>query len=167
MQIINVGKYKVPITSPTYIPEELTVSLQENSDDVMVTLASSIERILCRENQQGFPLEFSNKHYLKKLNNCTYQLTRGNHTATPFKLLVTKNTHESKKLMKAHLGIMKYDPSDNLSTLIIEELKPRVSIVSAGSSGISDVPDAIQIVNGNVKENTGVRLTILEATFSD
>ena len=163
---LNVGQYTIRITSPTYNPREIVVQLEEEHSTFNIQLTSSIEQISCREDQQGFPLEFINKYYLKKLNNCTYQLLAGKTTNTPFKLLVTKNSHQSKHLMKARLEIKQYGPSGNVASLLIAEIKPRAAKIIAGSSGINDVPESIRPESGLDLINRQTRLTILDATFS-
>jgi len=162
---LNVGQYKIRVNSPTYTPQELIINLEKDKTTFNVTLESSIEHIACQEDQQGFPLEFINRNYLKKLNNCTYQLISNPNSSTPFKLLVAKNFHQSKHLMQARLEISSSGSSGKPS-LTIEVIKPRQARITAGSSGISDVPQSIRPYLLNDLNNTNTRLTILDATFS-
>jgi hypothetical protein len=162
---LNVGQYKIRVTSPTYTPQELIVHLEKDKNVFDVVLESSIEQIECQDVQQDFPLEFINRNYLKKLNNCTYQLAVNADSSTPFKLLVAKNSHKSKHLMKARLAILTTEASGN-SALTIELIKPRQARITAGSSGISDVPQSIRSDVLRDLKQSSVRLTILDATFS-
>lgn len=162
---LNVGQYQVRVSSPTYTPVELTLNVEKDQSTFAVKLESSIEHIVCQEDQQGFPLEFINRNYLKKLNNCTYQFINDSATHTPFKLLVAKNSHRSKYLMKAKLAI--FDSAQpGISALSITEITPRQARIAAGSSGISDVPKALRKETFNDSNNSDIRLTILDATFS-
>jgi len=162
---LNVGQYQVWVTSPTYTPQELTLNVEKDKSTFAVKLESSIENIVCQENQQGFPLEFINRNYLKKLNNCTYQFIHNSNTNTPFKLLIAKNSHRSKYLMKAKLAI--FDSAQpGVSALSITEITPRQTRIAAGSSGISDVPEALHKEALNDSNKSAIRLTILDATYS-
>ncbi len=48
----------------------------------------------------------------------------------------------------------------------VEEIKPRASKITAGSSGVSDVPESLRAEQGVDLSNRQTRLTILDATFS-
>lgn len=163
---LNVGSYTVRMTSPTYIPLELELKLDEGNTVFNFELETSIEKINCEENQHGFPIEFKNKYYLKKINNCTYELLNGGESNTPFKLLVTRNTHPKKNMIKAKLGIMQFDQDGHIMSLAIEEITPRLSKVVSGSSGISDVPENLREGRLNKIPEMRAKLTILDATFS-
>jgi len=67
--------------------------------------------------------------------------------------------------MQARLEISSSGSSGKPS-LTIEVIKPRQARITAGSSGISDVPQSIRPYLLNDLNNTNTRLTILDATFS-
>lgn len=163
---LNVGLYKVRISSPTYIPLELELKLEDENAVFNFELETSIEKVSCQENEQGFPIEFRNKYYLKKINNCTYHILSGSTSNTPFKLLVIKNNHPTKHLIKVKLGVMQFDQFGNMNSLAIEEVKPRLSKVTTGLSGISDVPASLSEERFIRTPDMKSRLTILDATFS-
>ncbi|MCU7799402.1 MAG: hypothetical protein KZQ70_04455 [gamma proteobacterium symbiont of Lucinoma myriamae] len=52
------------------------------------------------------------------------------------------------------------------SLLSVELMKPRQARITAGSSGISDVPESIRQSLLSTSGKTMTRLTILDATFS-
>ncbi|MDX2504017.1 MAG: hypothetical protein QNL62_06020 [Gammaproteobacteria bacterium] len=163
---LNVGEFTIRVSSSGYNTRELKIHLKEPGSTFNVKLDSSIEQVVCQEKLQKYPVEFINRHYIKKINNCTYQLSAAPVTDTPFKFLVTKNSHKSKHLVKVRLGIAQYDPSENIVSLSVVELKPRLAKIDAGSSGISDVPESIGLKKSSDFEKMKTRLTILDATFS-
>jgi len=163
---LNVGLYKIRVTSPTYYPLEKVVKLNEGHSVFDLKLKSSIEKVSCFGNKQPFLLDFKNKYYLKKINNCTYQVLNGGEGSAPFKLLVIKNHHPSKHLINTQLEISHYGSDGEVMTKQVEEISPRLSKINSGSSGISDVPEMLRKQDLMKIQDKEFRLTILNATFS-
>ncbi|MCP3851834.1 MAG: PEGA domain-containing protein [Gammaproteobacteria bacterium] len=163
---LNVGTYKVRVTSPTYVPLELEINLEEGHSSFDLTLESSIEKLRCQDSMKNFPLTFNNKYYLKQLDSCTYTLLDGGGNNTPFNLLIINNSHPEKNLIKLKLGVVQLAQDGNSLPISVEEIVPRLSRVNSRSSGISDVPKIIheQHLIDNPEKRT--RLVILDATFS-
>ncbi len=161
---LNVGKYKVQVSSPTYVTENIDVELRDKDSTIDITLISSIETLQCDPVGKNFPVEFVNQYHLQKIDNCSYQIKADPGVKTPLKFLVTHNSHAAKRLLKARLNIVNYNAEEKIISQAEDELAIRIKAIEPGTSGISDIPVMSQSEDeGNIN---GI-IILLDATFSD